>query len=71
MAEQQESSHVFPHDTEEYKSNVDKGPNVDSEINDSPTVTLTTPFPQSAMRTHAATLRKLQEAEKELRAQQR
>ena len=71
MAEQQESSHVFPNDTEEHKRNVDKDPNVDSEINDSPTVTLTTPFPQSAMRTHAATLRKLQEAEKELKAQQR
>jgi len=45
--------------------------NFDSDSIESPTVTLTTPFPQSAIRTHAATLRKLQEAEKELKAQQR
>ncbi len=71
MAAQQESSNVILHDTEEHEGNTDKDPNVESDIIDSPTVTLTTPFPQSAMRTHAATLKKLQEAEKELRAQQR
>ncbi len=70
MAEQQESSNVVIHDTEEHKGTIDRDPNFDSDIIDSPTVTLTTPFPQSAMRTHAATLRKLQEAEKELKAQQ-
>ena len=45
--------------------------NFDSDTIESPTVTLTTPFPQSAIRTHAAPLRKLQEAEKEIKAQQR
>jgi hypothetical protein len=45
--------------------------NFDSDTIESPTVTLTTPFPQSAIRTHATTLRKLQEAEKENKAQQR
>ncbi len=62
MTEQQESSSI---------DNINKDPNFDSDIIDSPTVTLTTPFPQSAIRTHAATQRKLQEAEKELKSQQR
>ena len=68
MAEQQESSNVV----EEHTGNIDGAPNFVSDIDaESPTVTLSTPFPQSAMRTHAATLRKLQEAEKEVKAQQR
>ena len=45
--------------------------NFDSDTIESPTVTLTTPFPQSTMRSHAATLRKLQEQEREIKAQQR
>ena len=49
----------------------EKDPNIDSDIVESPTVTLTTPFPQSSVRTHNATVRKLQEAEKEIKAQQR
>lgn len=56
---------------QEASSIIDREPNFDSDTVDSPTVTLTTPFPQSAIRTHAATLRKLQEAEKEIKAQQR
>ena len=66
MAETNESSSI----NTENKSNIDRDPNFDSDS--SPIVTsLTTPFPQSAIRGHAATLRKLQEAEKELKAQQR
>ncbi len=62
MAEQQGSSSVDINT---------RTTNFDSDTIESPTVTLTTPFPQSAIRTHAATLRKLQEAEKELKAQHR
>jgi len=69
MEEHKESSST---NTEANKGNIDKEPNFDSELVDSPIVTsLTTPYPQSAIRTHAATFRKLQEAEKELKAQQR
>ncbi len=68
MTEQQESSNVV----EEHTGNIDGAPNFVSDIDaESPIVTLSTPFPQSAMRTHAATLRKLQEVEKEVKAQQR
>ena len=52
-------------------SSTNTAPNFEPDNVESPIVTLTTPFPQSAIRTHAATLRKLQEAEKELKAQQR
>ena len=52
-------------------SSINTAPNFVPDNVESPIVTLTTPFPQSAIRTHAATLRKLQEAEKELKAQQR
>ena len=52
-------------------SSTNTEPHFEPDNVESPIVTLTTPFPQSAIRTHAATLRKLQEAEKELKAQQR
>jgi hypothetical protein len=68
MAAQQESSNVGIHDVEEHKGNIDNDPDFVSDIIKSPIVTLNTPFPQSAIRTHAATLRKLQEAEKELKS---
>ena len=69
MTEQQGSSSI---DIDSLNTTVrDREPNFDSDTIDSPIVTLTTPFPQSTIRTHAATLRKLQEAEKELKAQQR
>jgi hypothetical protein len=71
MAAQQESSNVGIHDIEEHKGNIDSDPNFVSDIVESPIVTLNTPFPQPAIRTHAATLRKWQEAEKELKSQQR
>ncbi len=65
MEEQQGSSSVDI-------DNLDtRATNFDSDTIESPTVTLTTPFSQSAIRTHAATFRKLLEAEKELKAQQR
>ena len=62
MTDKQESSSI---------DNVNRDPNIDSDIIESPTVTLTTPFPQSTVRSHAATLRKLQEQEREIKAQQR
>ena len=66
MAETNESSSI----NTENKGNIDRDPNFDSDS--SPIVTsLTTPFPQSAIRGHAATLRKLQEQEREIKAQQR
>jgi hypothetical protein len=69
MDEHKESSNI---NTEANKGNIDKEPNFDSELVDSPIVTsLTTPYPQSAIRTHAATLIKLQEQEREIKAQQR
>ena len=52
-------------------SSTNTEPHFEPDNVESPIVTLTTPFPKSAIRTHAATLRKLQEAEKELKAQQR
>jgi len=68
MTEQQGSSSI---DIDSLDTTVrDRDPNFDSDI-ESPLVTLTTPFPQSAIRTHAATLRKLQEQEREIKAQQR
>jgi hypothetical protein len=69
LEEHKESSSI---NTEANKGNIDKEANFDSELVDSPIVTsLTTPYPQSAIRTHAATLRKLQEQESEIKAQQR
>ena len=62
MTDKQESSSI---------DNINRDPSIDSDIIESPTVTLTTPFPQSTMRSHAATLRKLQEQEREIKAQQR
>ena len=69
MDAQQESSGTT---NEENKDMTTRDPNFDS-VAESPIVTSlhATPFPQSAIRTHAATLRKLQEQEKEIKAQQR
>ncbi len=67
MAEHKESSSI---NTEANTGNIDKEPNFDSESAESRIVTsLQTPFPQSAIRTHADTLRKLQEQKKENKAQ--
>jgi hypothetical protein len=69
MTEQQVSSSI---DIDSLDTTVrDRDPNFDSNNIESPLVTLTTPFPQSTIRTHAATLRKLQEQEREIKAQQR
>ena len=69
MEEHKESSSI---NTETHQGNLAREPNFDPESAASPIVTsLQTPFPQSAIRTHAATLRKLQEQEKEIKAQQR
>jgi hypothetical protein len=69
MTEQQGSSSI---DIASLDTTVrDREPNFDSDTIKSPLVTLTTPFAQSAIRTHAATLRKLQEQEREIKAQQR
>ncbi len=54
--------------------NIDKDPNFDSELVDSPIVTsLTTPQPQSSgcVRTHVASLRKIQEQEQVIQKHQR
>ena len=61
--ERQESSSID-------RDNIDRNPHIDSDLIDSPTVTLTTPFPQSVRQT-VSTLQRLQEAEKEIQAQQR
>ena len=61
--ERQESSSID-------RDNIDQSPHIDSDLVDSPTVTLTTPFPQSVRQT-VSTLQRLQEAEKEIQAQQR
>jgi hypothetical protein len=69
MTEQQGSSSI---DIDSLNTTVrDRDPNFDSDDSESPLVTLTTPFPQSAIRSHAATLGKLQEQEREIKAQQR
>ncbi len=69
MEEHKESSTII---TETTRSNINKEPNFDSDLTESPIVTsLNMPFPQSAIRTHAAILRKLQEQEREIKAQQR
>jgi hypothetical protein len=69
MTEQQRSSSI---DIDSLDTTVrDRDPNFDSDIIEAPLVTLTTPFPNLGIRTHAATLRKLQEQEREIKAQQR
>ena len=69
MEAQQESSGITNEENKDMKT---RDPNFDSAA-ESPIVTSlhATPFPQSAIRTHAATLRKIQEQERELKAQQR
>ena len=69
--ENQASSNIDRESIYQHERNIDRNPNFDSDIVDSPTVTLTTPFPQSAIWTHAAALMKLQEQEREIKAQQR
>jgi hypothetical protein len=69
MAEQQGPSNIDVNSLDTTVRETD--PNFDSNNIESPIVTLTTPFPNSAIRTHAATLRKLQEQEREIKAQQR
>ncbi len=64
--ETQESSNI--------KESIDREPNFDSEIVDSPIVTsLTTPYPQASgsVRGTVNSLRKIQEQEQELKKQQR
>jgi hypothetical protein len=56
MAEQQGSSNIDVNTLDTTVRETD--PNFDSNNIESPIVTLTTPFPNSAIRTHAATLRK-------------
>ncbi len=69
MEAQQESSGITNEENKDMKT---RDPNFNSEPAESPIVTsLNTPFPQSAIRTHAATLRKLQEQKIELKTQQR
>ncbi len=54
--------------------NIDKDPNFDSELVDSPIVTsLTTPHPQASgfVRAHVASLRKIQEQEQQIKKHQR
>ena len=63
MEAQQESSDI---NNEENKVMTTMDPNFDSDIVDSPIVTsLTTPYPQASgsVRTHVASLRKIQEQE--------
>ena len=71
MEAQQESSDI---NNEENIVMTTMDPNFDSDIVDSPIVTsLTTPYPQASgsVRTHVASLRKIQEQEQEIRKQQR
>ena len=65
MEAQQESSDI---NNEENKVMTTMDPNFDSDIVDSPIVTLTTPYPQASgsVRTHVASLRKIQEQEQEI-----
>ncbi len=58
MEAQQESSGTTNEENKDMKT---REPNFDSELAESPIVTSlhATPFPQSAIRTHAATLRKI------------
>jgi hypothetical protein len=67
MAEQQGSSNIDVNSLDTTVRETD--PNFDSNNIESPLVTLTTPFPNPAIRTHVATLRKLQEQEREIKAQ--
>ncbi len=73
--ERQESSHIDRNSIDHIDHNTNRHPNFNSDIIDSsPVVTsLTKPYPQASgsIRTQVASLRKIQEQEREIKKQQR
>jgi hypothetical protein len=72
--EMQASSNTDIDSIDSQASNINRDPNFDSDTVDSPIVTsLTTHYPQpsGSVRTHVASLRKIQEQEQEIKKHQR
>jgi len=71
--ERQASSTIDKDSIDHIDTNTNRDPNFDSDVVDSPVVTLTTPYPQASgsVRNQVASLRKIQEQEQEIKKQQR